>query len=180
MVLCKDVSCLKEQLTKDSSDINIDEHDEYGGYTALHYATMVGDIDKAKLLLLNRARVNEHDNDSKTPLDHAVLSENREMIQLLESHGGKTNASDVLFKSAVEEQKRITSETTSPKIQAKKTIDKATSAMSQGMSALRERGERLEKMDNATSNLNNEAANYADMARQLKEKNKKKAGFLGM
>ena len=180
LVLCKDVSCLKEQLTKDSSDINIDEHDEYGGYTALHYATIVGDIDKAKLLLLNRARVNEHDNDSKTPLDHAVLSENREMIQLLERHGGKTNASDVLFKSAVEEQKRITSETTSPKTQAKKTIDKATSAMAQGMSALRERGERLEKLDNTTSNLNNEAANYADMARQLKEKNKKKAGFLGM
>jgi len=183
LVLCKEVSCLKEQLAKDSSDINIDEHDEYGGYTALHYATMVGDIDKAKLLLLNRARVNEHDNDSKTPLDHAVLSENREMIHLLESFGGKTNASDVLFKSAVEEQKRIKSETTSPKTQAKKTIDKAkdaASVISQGMSALRERGERLEKLDNTTSNLNNEAANYADMARQLKEKNKKKAGFLGM
>ena len=52
--------------------------------------------------------------------------------------------------------------------------------MAQGMSALRERGERLEKLDNTTSNLNNEAANYADMARQLKEKNKEKAGFLGM
>ena len=70
-----------------------------------------------------------------------------------------------------------------PKTSGNKTIAQATrgvtSVLSQGMSALRERGEKLEKLDNKTAQLHNDAAKYAEMAKQLKEKNQKKSKFLG-
>lgn len=56
----------------------------------------------------------------------------------------------------------------------------ATGAMSDAMSALRERGERLEKLANKTALLHSDASNYAEMAKQMKEKNKKKANFFGI
>ena len=99
------------------------------------------------------------------------------MIKLLEQYGAKTNSSEVLFKSAIEEQKRLKDET--PRTTNKKTIGNklkgASGAMSEAMSALRERGERLEKLDKKTADLHNDAQNYAEMAKQLKEKSKKKS-----
>ena len=52
--------------------------------------------------------------------------------------------------------------------------------MAQGLSAMRERGERLEKLDNKTAQLQSDAQDYASLAKQMKEKNKKKAAFFGM
>lgn len=49
------------------------------------------------------------------------------------------------------------------------------SAMSEAMSTLRERGEKLERLDNKTAELHSEASNYAEMARKMKEKNRKKS-----
>ena len=67
-----------------------------------------------------------------------------------------------------------------PKTSGNKTIAQATrgvtSVLSQGMAALWERGE---KLDNKTAQLHNDAAKYAEMAKQLKEKNQKKSKFLG-
>lgn len=107
----------------------------------------------------------------------AISNENKDMIQLLEQYGAKTNSSEVLFKSAIEEQKRLkkdeTSRTTTRKAMAK--LKGASGAMSEAMSALRERGERIEKLDSKTADLQNDAQNYADMAKQLKEKTKKKS-----
>jgi len=96
------------------------------------------------------------------------------MIELLETHGGKKNTSEPLFKAAIEEQKRI--KEAKPLAVAK--AKGAASAMAQGMSALKERGERLEKLDNRTAELGNEAANFADMAKQLKEQTKKKSSWM--
>ena len=99
------------------------------------------------------------------------------MIELLETHGGKKNTAEPLFKAAIEEQKRIKE----AKPTTQKTVAKAkgaASAMAQGMSALKERGERLEKLDNRTAELGNEAANFADMAKQLKEQTKKKSSWM--
>ena len=100
------------------------------------------------------------------------------MIDLLETHGGKKNTAEPLFKAAIEEQKRIKEAklTTTQKTVAK--AKGAASAMAQGMSALKERGERLEKVDNRTAELGNEAANFADMAKQLKEQTKKKSSWM--
>ena len=70
LVLCKNIEVLKEQLEKDSSDINIDEADEYGGHTALHFAVIIDHVAKARLLMEHGAQVNIQDNNDKTPLDH--------------------------------------------------------------------------------------------------------------
>lgn len=102
---------------------------------------------------------------------------------LLEKHGAKKHSSEVLFKSAVEEQNKLRSEQSAPKSAAKKTIGKAkaaSGAIGQVMSAMRERGEKLETLDNKTSQLSGDASNYAQMAKQMKEKNKKKATFWGV
>ena len=56
-------------------------------------------------------------------------------------------------------------------------VKKATGAMAGLMSAMKERGERLEKLDNTASSLQNETVNYASMAKQMKEKAKKKSLF---
>lgn len=184
LVVCNDLTLLEEQLANPSPDIDIDDQDEYYGYTALHYAVVLCHMDCAKLLLRYGAKVNLNDNDQKTPLDHAVLSENKDMIQLLEHHGGEEHSSEVLFKSAIEEQNELKSgQSQSPKTSGKKMMakaKKATGAMSDAMSALRERGEKIENLDNKTAQLHSEASNYAEMAKQMKEKNKKKATFFGV
>lgn len=186
LVVCNDLEGLKEQVANPSECISIDDQDEYHGCTALHYAAALGHIGFVKLLLQHKAKVNVCDNDQKTPLDHAVLFENRDisdmMIQILEQCGAKKHSSEVLFKSALEEQKKLRSEQ-APKTSTEKTVAKAkgaTGAMSQAFSALKERGDRIERLDNKTGQLQSDAANYAGMAKQMKEKNKKKAGFFGV
>mmetsp|Transcript_11818 Transcript_11818/g.25916 ORF Transcript_11818/g.25916 Transcript_11818/m.25916 type:complete len:605 (-) Transcript_11818:1148-2962(-) len=89
LVVCRHLASLKEQLDNPSPDMGIDDQDEYCGYTALHYAVILGDIGCVKLLLHYGARVNLQDFDQKTPLDHAALSENNETMKLLEHHGAK-------------------------------------------------------------------------------------------
>ena len=53
----------------------------------------------------------------------------------------------------------------------------AAKTMSRNMAALQERGDRLEKLDHRTADLERNAAEYRDTARQLKEKAKKQTVF---
>jgi uncharacterized protein (DUF2252 family) len=109
------------------------------------------------------------------------LYENKDIIKLLEQYGAVANSSKVLFESAIEEQKRLKEQT--PKTANRKTMAKlqgATGAMSEAMSALKERGDRIEKLDRKTADLQNDAQSYAEMAKQLKEKTKKKSTFFGL
>ena len=53
----------------------------------------------------------------------------------------------------------------------------AVNTMSRNMAALRERGDRLEKIDDRTADLERNAADYRETARQLKEKAKKQNVF---
>jgi len=103
------------------------------------------------------------------------------MIKLLEQYGAVANSSGVLFASAIEEQKRLKEQT--PKVTNRKAMAKlqgASGALSEAMSALKERGDRIEQLDRKTADLQNDAQNYADMAKQLKEKTKKKSTFFGL
>ena len=134
------------------------------------------------MLLKAGARVTICDSSDKSALDHAVLLENKDAMELLKNHGAKTNTSNVLFKGAVEEQEKLKNEQPQQS-KGQKTIAKAkgaAGAMSQAMSALKERGEKIERLDNKAAQLQDEASNYADMAKKLKVENKKKATFFGM
>lgn len=102
------------------------------------------------------------------------------MIRLLQSYGGQGNPNlkGTLYSQAQEEQKLNTTDKIRTMIHP--TISQAmntTGVVSDAMSAMRERGETLEKLDKATSSLERDAANYAEMAKKVKEKTKKKFMF---
>lgn len=176
LVVCNDIEGLKYHINNPSADIDINDGDEYDGYTALHFAAIFGNYECAEILLTAKAKLNVPDNENKYAFDHAMLSGNEEMVQLLERHGGKASASAVLFESAVQElQQTKSEERTIAETQAK--AQDASGAMSEGMSALRERGEKLEKMSHQTVDLQSEAADYASNAKALKQKCKKKSLF---
>ena len=104
------------------------------------------------------------------------------MINLLERSGGKTKVSMVLFKSAIEEQERTKSEPTSRTVGQKlmNKVQETSSAMVQGMSALRERGDRLHRIGKETANLHTDASAFAQLAKEMKEKSKAKSRFFGL
>ena len=179
-----DLAGLDRQLANPSSAMNINNKDEHHGYTALHYAAIMGRSDVVKLLLQYQARVNIQDNDGRTPLDHAALSDNSEVVKLLETNGAKRGTSvEALFKDAIDEQMKTKTKPTLTTrmltiVKAKDAKD-ASTAMSEGLSALRERGEKLGQLESKTAQLQADAADYAKMAKQLKEKSKKKANIFG-
>mmetsp|Transcript_2232 Transcript_2232/g.4061 ORF Transcript_2232/g.4061 Transcript_2232/m.4061 type:complete len:613 (-) Transcript_2232:78-1916(-) len=181
LVVTNNLDALHKQITSQSQKSRVNEEDEYRSFTALHYAAALGRLDCAILLLQAKVEVNAKCKDQKTPLDYAILYEKNDMIKLLEQYGAKANSSGVLFESAIEEQKRLKERT--PKTANKKTMAKlegATGAMNEAMSALKERGDRIEKLDRKTADLQNDAQNYAEMAKKLKEKTKKKSTFFGL
>jgi hypothetical protein len=73
LVCIGDLAGLKRQLANPAPGTDINDQDEYHGYTALHYAVILGQTSIVKVLLQFRARVNLQDNDSRTPLDHGKL-----------------------------------------------------------------------------------------------------------
>lgn len=176
LVVCNDIDGLRRQLRHPSTDDGIDDQDE-DGKTALHYAASLDNIRCATLLLNAKANVNVLDNDGKTPMDIAMQLQNNEMMELIRGFGGEANASDCLFKSAIQEREELQKKESNRKgsLLAGK-AKKATGALSDAMHALRERGDRIEKLSHQTADLKSDAADYAANARALKEKQKKKAG----
>jgi len=60
---------------------------------------------------------------------------------------------------------------------ARHSADAVHGVVSRNMAGLQERGDRLDRLHNKTANLQQDAADYRDMARQLKEKAKKQSIF---
>ena len=102
------------------------------------------------------------------------------MMTLLERNGGKKHSSVALFESALEELEKIKSKTSSSLSRKFFSNAKETSgAVVQGLSALRERGDKLELMGNQTTMLHTNAANYAQLAKQMKDKSKNNSKLFG-
>lgn len=109
-----------------------------------------------------------------------IAATNKNMINLLKGYGGKVNPNlrGMLYDEEHEKQKlKSNGATKETKDLTTQKANSAVGAMAYAMSAMKERGERLESLDSTTASLQNEAANYADMAKQLKEKAKKKSIF---
>lgn len=205
LIVCDDHSGLSRYLEDPSPDATINDHDEYYGFTALHYAVIWNRLECAALLLANGAEVNSKDNDKKTPIDHGELllchylcplapspsvmgffvffshltAVDEDVIRLLQSYGGQGNPKlkNTLYDQAHEKQRLIASNKTQTAMHP--TISQANNTIgiiSDTIPAMRERGEKLEKIEKATSSLERDAANYADMAKLLKGKSKK--GFM--
>jgi hypothetical protein len=105
-----------------------------------------------------------------------MLSESTDVIRILEQNGATRNSSEELFKSAIEEQKRLKSgsKVASSTKRNIKTKD-ASTVNAQAMIVLHERGEKLERLEGKTAHLYTDASSFAEMTKQMKEKTKKKA-----
>lgn len=64
----------------------------YGGATALHLAARSNQIEIAKILIDNGARIDATDNEKWTPLMRATLAGNPEMVKLLLKNGAQGDA----------------------------------------------------------------------------------------
>lgn len=53
------------------------------GWSALHHAAYIGDLDSASILIENGAKVNSYSSQQRTPLHLAALQNNVELIQVL-------------------------------------------------------------------------------------------------
>lgn len=104
------------------------------------------------------------------------------MINLLNENGGKEHSSKILFESAIEEQKRVKGEAASKNSGQTlfQKIQGSSSALAQGMSALRERGDRLASVGDEAVNIHSDAYDYAQIAKQMKEKTKAKSKLFGL
>ena len=69
---------------------DIDE-ESGNGRTALHIATIAGHIDVIRLLLKYKPNVNTWDCYYDTPMDDAIRMKNNDIIELLRSHGARSN-----------------------------------------------------------------------------------------
>lgn len=74
---------LVPKLLEGGSDVN---QRNYQGATALTFAATFGHLEIAKALLEKGADINVPDARGKTPLDHAIIQENEEMINLLQRY----------------------------------------------------------------------------------------------
>ncbi|MFV9874309.1 MAG: ankyrin repeat domain-containing protein [Rickettsia conorii subsp. raoultii] len=71
--------------------VNLDEHKNARGETALHHTLFTGYMDRAKLLLEHNASPNIKDNYGFTPLYSSVFDENIKAAELLLKNGADAN-----------------------------------------------------------------------------------------
>lgn len=70
LVVTNNLDGLHKKIASPSPHICVDEQDEYHGFTALHYAAVLGRLDCAILLLQAKVKVNVKCKEKKTPLDY--------------------------------------------------------------------------------------------------------------
>lgn len=127
------------------------------------------------------ASINTKDGDDHTAMYYALRDDApEEMTQLLEKHGAQAKKKNKEWKATEElfGKVRAAEEKTARKKEEEER-QKAAAAqaqMSQNMRLMNERGQKIEEMDDKARHLNQEAQNYASMAKQLKEKSKRGGG----
>mmetsp|Transcript_43547 Transcript_43547/g.105565 ORF Transcript_43547/g.105565 Transcript_43547/m.105565 type:complete len:585 (-) Transcript_43547:240-1994(-) len=164
--------------------------DEYNESTPLHYAMQADPCDAIIIdaLLRYGADPNKPDGDGRTAMYFAQRNHLDDIEPLLKQFGGKdSNLAEMelrgeLFGGVEEAQKRTEERREKEQIikdqKAAETACKAQSAqsqMSKNMAAMIERGEKIQEMDDKARQINSEAKDFGDMAKQLKRdmKNKK-------
>ena len=119
------------------------------------------------------------DGEGRTPMYYAVRDELPEsIINLLrmkgasESELAKMESDGELFGriQATEHERKERRE-----LEQQKQAMEAQAKMAENIRLINERGEKIEDLGNKATELNQNAANFADMARQLKEKTKKQS-----
>lgn len=163
----------------------LDALDTYQSWTPLHYAAYHNHVAVAKLLLEAGANPNSVEGSSssssitpssdplgRTPLYLAERYRFAEMKKLLESYGARPSTmarneeKGALFRSvaAVEEKKKHDRQQ-----KERQAAAHAAAQQQHAMQALQERGQRIEQLDDKTQELQQNAHDYRDMAKTLKD-----------
>jgi len=164
----------------------INEQDNAHGYTPLHLAVIANKIDYISELLHSGAITDTLANDHTSPLLSATRMKNDVIIDLLKSFGATLSAT-----ARMKEEKQKSHENARDQLLGNRKISAANVNSGDGdvvgttvagpninfgkiLLSFQERGERLEAISAKSSTLNNEAQNYSDMSRKLKERLEKK------
>lgn len=166
--------------------------DDYNESTPLHYAMQANPCDAIiiEALLRYGADPNKPDGDGRTAMYFAQRNQLDDIELILKDFGGKaSNLADMelrgeLFAGVEEAQKRTEErrekEQAMKNQMAKETARKAESAQSQmvrNMAAMIERGEKIQEMDDKARQINSEAKDFGDMAKQLKNQMKNRKWY---
>ena len=166
---------------------NLNGLDDYNQSSALHYAIQHEpcNADIVDALLRGGADPNLPDGEGHSAMYYAERNKLSDMEDILKRFGGKkSKLAEMELKGelfgGVEEAKRKTErrreiEQAVKDNKATEAAAKAQSAqslMSENMSAMIERGERIKAMDNKTQQLNDEAKEYGNLASQLRNQAK--------
>lgn len=159
--------------------------DAYQKFTPLHYAVLCDNYNVAEFLLRHGADPEVQDPDGRTPMYYAHRDERTDLVELLEDFGAKKSKQteeeerSELFRDVADFEAR--KEWEHEREQTARTQDTAVQgakgSMNDAMNAMRERGQKIETLEQKTRNLQEETKTYGDLARQLKEKTKKKKWY---
>ena len=161
--------------------------DEYNGFAPLHYAVRTNSMKAAQYLMEIGADPNLKDLEGYTPMYYAVRDEQSpELIKMLELHGAtkshrtETYLSGELFGAVAASteafQKKKAAEAASQRAQEEK-AQAARNQLQDNIRRMQQRGEAIDEMGQKASAIHEGAKNYADMAKQLKEKSKQQSWF---
>lgn len=145
----------------------------------------MNNIAATRRLLEAGASVHAKDGEDHTAMYYALRDQSpQEMTQLLEKHGAPKKKKNKEWKATEElfGKVRATEHKVARKKEEEEQRQKAVAAqaqMSENMRLLNERGQKIEELDDKARHLNQEAANYASMAKQLKQKSKRGANKVG-
>lgn len=84
----------KEDVPVRKPSLDSDEVQEYEGFTPLHMAVFIGNMDSAKRLLTEGADVNPEFNSGGTPMELAAAAGRLDMVKLLFEHGAGFTSRD--------------------------------------------------------------------------------------
>jgi len=162
---------------------SIDDLDPHHQMTALHYATRGNKLICIELLLEEGANENTVNSDDRTPMYYAEREGLDDAKALLESFGGTSSRHTEieergeLFRDAciIEEERKTEAVVNAKAEEAAAKTEAVQSEMSENMRAMQQRGEKLEDIANKATSLESEAATFAGLANQLKDKTKKQS-----
>jgi Ankyrin repeats (3 copies) len=154
--------------------------DPYNGLTMLIYAVRSGNSNVVSHLLDPcLADVDATDRDGHTAMYYATRDQQHDMQQILAEHGAMMSLEAVqcgcgeLFGAVSDAQEVVDDRRDREVRQARE----AQTQMNDNLRLMQERGTKIREMGDKATQLNEGAANYADMARQLKEKSQKPTFF---
>lgn len=83
-VLSSESESKKEAIQAIVQECNADVNNiDSNGWTPLHHACFIGDLDSAQFLIESGAKVNAFSNKSRTPLHFAALNNHVDLVQIL-------------------------------------------------------------------------------------------------